>query len=467
MRSQLPSNSRMWKSALTLILLGTSAWLAGCGHRKSADPASTKQALPTVQVAAVARGALVRSLPATGTLQSLPGHEAILTPPVTGILDGLFAHYGEPVKKGQIIAHLSTQQITGQIQQAEAALGQSQIQVQQAEANFLQQKAQTRTAILQAEAAVKNAQATLAGDEATLTGAEASLRNAQQTLDRQKALFADGLVPQKDVDSAQLAVRTAQSQRDAQKQAVAGQQQTVAGQRQAVAAAQAAALQDAVKRKDIQIARQQVHNAQGALNTVRSQLALYTIRSPLTGEVTQVGATVGETVDTSTKIATVADLHTLQLQINVPGDSAPQIHVGQAVTFTIDSFPGTTFHAVLNRVASQVDPASGTVAAFAVVSHPGLHLKDDTTVQTEIVTERRTGVLTVPQSAILSSPDGGKPSVVIVGQDNIAHIVPIAEGLTAGGKVEIAGGLHEGQRVAISGQYGLPDGAKVAVRDGH
>ena len=120
------------------------------------------------------------------------------------------------------------------------------------------------------------------------------------------------------MEAAELAVRTAQATVDAQRQTVAAQAQTVAGQRQAVAAARAASLQDLVKRKDIQVARQQVRNAPGALATAQAQEALYTIRAPLSGQVTQVGATVGETVDTTTKLATIADLRTLQLQIGVP-----------------------------------------------------------------------------------------------------------------------------------------------------
>ena len=141
------------------------------------------------------------------------------------------------------------------------------------------------SAILQAQAGLENARAALAGAQATLTGNEAGLRNAQQSLDRAQTLYADGLVAQKDVEAAQLALRTAQAQRDAQRQTVAGQRQTVAGQQAAVAAARAAALQDVVKRKDVQVARQQVRNALGALTTARAQVALYTLRAPLAGQV--------------------------------------------------------------------------------------------------------------------------------------------------------------------------------------
>jgi len=242
------------------------ALLVGC-RRQAADEADKAEAAPAVQVVPVARGTVERTLPVTGTLMAIPTQEATVSPPVAGGLDAVSVGLGQTVTKGQIVARLSTRQLTGQIEQAQATIQQGQIQVQQASANALQQQAQTRSAILQAVASVRNAEAGLAGAQATLTGDEATLRNAEQNLARAQALFADGLVAQKDVEAAQLAVRTARAQGDAQRQTIDGQRQTVAGQRQALAAARAAGLQDVVKRKDVQIARQQVRNAQGALKT--------------------------------------------------------------------------------------------------------------------------------------------------------------------------------------------------------
>jgi len=450
--------------AMALALCGAGS-LLGCGSKPPAEADKKADPQPTLQIVPVTRGSLESILPATGTLQALPGRETTLTPPVAGVLSGLYIRYGQGVRKGEVIARLSTRQLLGQVQQAQATVGQNLVQVQQAEANALQQQAQTRTTILQAQAGLRNARSTLRGAQATLIGNEAAVQNAQQTLTRAQTLLADGLVPQKDVEAAQLALRTAQAQRDAQRQTVEGQRQTVAGQQQALAAAQASSIQNLVKRKDVQVARQQVRNSLGALTTAKAQFALYTLHAPLSGQVTLVGANVGETVDTTTKIAMIADLNTLQLQVNIPGDAAAQVHAGETLTFTASSLPGHVFRATLNRVGSQVDPASGAVPAFAVVANPGRRLRDDTTVQARIVTQRRTNILLVPQAAVLTDPDTRKTSVVVVGADSVAHIVPVTTGLSAEGRVEVQSGLSAGQKVAVSGQYGLPEGTKVAVEN--
>lgn len=454
--------------SIKLISLPLALLAAGCGHNGGNDPKSADaKPLPLLQVAAAVRGTLEKRLPATGTLQTLPGQEATVSPPAAGLLSTLLVRYGQAVTQGQVIAELSAKPLLGQIEQAQATVGQNTVQVQQAQANALQQEAQTRTSILQAQAALRNAEAGVTGARATLTGADAAVRNAQQSLTRQQTLFADGLVPQKDVEAAQLTLRTAEAQRSAQQQAVDGQRQTVAGQQAAVAAARAAALQNTVKRQDVLVARQQLKNAEGALATARAQIALYTLRSPLTGYVSAVGATPGETVDTATKIATIVNLSRLQLSIGLPGDAVASVRRGQPVRFTVDTMPGRTFQAVIDVIAQKVDSATGTVPALAVVANPSRLLKDDTTARVQITTERRTNVLIVPRGAVLTDPDTGKTTAVTVGSDSVAHVVPVKVGLSVGDRVQILSGVSAGDQVAVSNQYGLPDGAKVQVQHGN
>ena len=425
--------------------------IAGCGQRNE-ETTKTKTAapMPIVQIAPVTVGSIAETLPVTGILKAIRSQEATVTPPVAGMLDALPIHFGQTVVKGQIIGHLSTRQIEGQIQQALATIGQNQMQVEQAQVNAIQQQEQTRTSIQQA-------QAVLAGAQATLIGSRASGQNARQSLSREQALFADGLVAQKDVETAQLAVQTAQAQ-------IAAQEQTVEGQRHAVSAARAAALQDLVKQKDIQIARQQVHNAQGALATAQALKAQYTLRAPLGGQVTQLGATLGETVDTTTKLATIANLDTLQLEIAVPAEATHKIHPGLQLTFRTAG--GRTFATHLVSSGPQVDATTGTIPFLAVVTNPRHEFKDDTLVKVFIVTERHSSALRVPKAAILTDPATRGATVVTVSSGGVTHIVPVTFGLTAEGFTEIIQGLAAGQQVAISGQYGLPDGTKVSIGNG-
>jgi RND family efflux transporter MFP subunit len=415
-----------------------------------------------VQTATVRRGEIDETLPVTGTLAVLRNQQATVTPTVSGVLDQLPVRFGQTVHKGQIVAHLSTRPLLGQMQQAQATIAQNQVQVQQAQANAIQQQAQTRTSIAQAQSALSGARATLAGAEATLAGNEAALHNAQQSLNRLQSLFADGLVALKDVEAAQLAARTADAQVAAQRQAVEAQRQTVNSQRQALAAARAASLQDVVKRNDVQVARQQVQNARGALTTAQGQFALYTLRAPLSGLVTSIGASLGETVDTTTKLISVADLATLQLQIAVPADKARMVRPGQSAAFRVESLPGKVFQTTIRAVGTQVDATSNTVPALAVVANPRRELTNGAFAKVQITFQRHLGTLLVPKSAVLRDAEG-QATVVTLGADRVAHVKEVKTGLTQGDAVEILSGVSAGDQIVTVGGYGLPDGAKVTI----
>jgi len=411
--------------------------------------ATDNNGAPAVKLASATIGAIDATLPATGTLKAFPNRETKITAATAGTLQSLPIQLGDKVARGDVLAQLSTAQVQGQITQAQAALRQSQVAVQQAQASAIQQEAQSSTGILQAQAQVSQAQASLQGDQATLT-------NARQTLSRSQALFGEGLIARKDVETAQLAVRTAQAQ-------VAAQQRTIEAQRQNVAAARAATLQNAVKREDVKIARQQVEGARAALQTARNQLALYTIRAPISGTLTSVDVGPGATVDTTTPIATLTDLSHLQLSIAVPADSAAKVGVGQTVTFEVQNVPNRIFTTRIDALSNGIDATTGTLTALASVTNTNRNFKDDSLAKVQIVTRHVAAAVLVPQSAILSDPQSGETSVVVVGNDNVAHVRAVKVGLSQNGKTQILSGVKPNEKVAVSGQYGVPDGAKVAT----
>ena len=443
-----------WSWAIALML-------AGCNHPQPAANQEAEAPIPTVTVLPVTVENMVGYVRVTGVLQTLPGREAVVTPAVGGVLDGLFVHYGQSVARGVPVAHITSQQAMGQIQQAEATLGQNKVQVAQAQANAIQQRAQTASSIFQAQANVRIAQAALAGAKATLTGDEAATHNAQHNLKRDQSLFDAGLIPEKDLETANLTLSTALATEEAQRETITGQEQTVEGQQQALAAARASALQDDVKRKDVEVAQQQVRNAAGALETANAQLQLYTLKSPISGIVTLLGATAGETVDTSTKVATIANLSNLQLRIDIPASQASQVHHGELVTFTVESMPDRSFSSHVDTVSHQLDPNTGTVAAYATVDNRNLQLRDDQIANIELTVERRDHATCIPESALLTDPDSGAKTVAVVDSDNVVHMDAVSAGLTVDGRIQIIKGVSPGQTIAVSGQYGLSDGSKV------
>ena len=366
--------------------------LTGCAHHSAPKPADggdakadKPDALPVVSAVPVTVGEVAQTVRVTGVLAPLPNHEARISPPFAGKLSQLNVQLNQFVVQGQVVAQMSTQTLLGQQQQAQATVAANLAQVQQARINALGQAQTTRTAVAQARA--------------TLTGSEATQASTRQNLTRQQRLYADGLVAQKDVDDAQTAVRTADA--------------TVQAQQAAVAAAQAGTLTDQAKRQDIAIALRQVENARGALNTARAQIALATLRSPLSGVAATVTANNGETLDTSATIATIVDTRDLQLTVSVPSRDLRFVHRGQIVEFGTESLPGRTFSGRIASLGAQVDPATGTIPVQVRIHNPSHLLRDDMTAVGRITVAQHPNALLVPKPALLTDPATDKTTVVV------------------------------------------------------
>ena len=384
--------------------------LGGCSGKPSVTEKQTP--LPIVDVALLSRTSMPQAVDAAGTLGPMPNKEVTLTSQVSGTLQVLDAAYGQSVRQGQVIAEIATPTAAGQVLSAQATLGQSETAVQQAQANALQQEVQSRVAVLEASANVRGAQATLAGDHATLIANQAAVANAEQNYARSQTLFAEGLIAQKDLDAAKLVVLTAKSQVNVQQQQIASQEQTVESLQQELEAAKAGTLMEVVKKKDILAAEQQEANSQAALEMARAQAALSTIRSPISGQVTEVGAAAGEAVDTTTKIAVIADFKQMQLSIAIPEAQLQQIRAGMTIRFTTDAAPGKVFSANLQTVSSQIDQTTGTATALAVVNNNSGLLKDNMTVTAQIAARPKQNVFTVPDTAIVNDADTGDKTVL-------------------------------------------------------
>src|SRR5438128_5839119 len=134
---------------------------------------------PDVQVvtAPVSRGDIVDTVSATGTLQAVTTVQ--VGSQVSGNIAGLGADFNSIVKKGQVIAKLDPSLIEAQLEQSRA--------------NLSQQKANLTKA------------------ESDLDRTKVQLADANQKYARAKELAAKNLLPLSELDSAKVAVDSAQA----------------------------------------------------------------------------------------------------------------------------------------------------------------------------------------------------------------------------------------------------------------
>ena len=95
--------------------------------------------------------------------------------------------------------------------------------------------------------------------------------------------------------------------------------------------------------------------AQANLDLLDAQMAKLIIYAPMDGVVLARNVDPGEFIQPGGAAMTMADLNELTTTVYVPEDRYGEIHLGQTVDLTVDSFPGETFTATVSSISDQAE----------------------------------------------------------------------------------------------------------------
>ncbi len=199
---------------------------------------------------------------------------------------------------------------------------------------------------------------------------------------------------------------------------------------------------------------------------VKSEKNDYIIRAPIDGIVlNDYSLTAGAMISPSSPILDIADPRMLKATLRVPELKIFSVAVGMPVTLRFDALPGESFGGSVTRIDQYVDPATRTSSVEIVLDNEkqaGGRLRPGMFGQAAIVEKSFAGTLTVPEGALHASETGLYVYVVAGGK---AAQREVATGIQDGGRVQILGGLAEGDEVIIFGGNNLRDGEAVTVRN--
>ena len=432
-------------------------------------------ARPAFRTAAVTRGPLTSAVSATGTLN------AVITVQVGSQISGqikeLHADFNSVVKKRQLIARIDPESFEAKVNQAKA-------QVDAARASVLNQRA----AVEKTRADLENARAALAASRANTAKAQVTVLDSRRTLGRNRDLRTRGLIAQADEDTAQAAYDSAMAQQEASK----------AQEEAQASAVRSAEAQLRVADAMLTNAKAQVVQNEAALQQAQVDLDRTFIRAPVDGVVVGRNVDVGQTVAASLQAPTLftiaQDLRNMQVDTNVDEADVGRVKLGQAVTFTVDSFPGRTFSGEVVQIRKAPLVVQNVVTYDVVVSarNSDQRLLPGMTANVRIVIEQKENVLQVPNAALRfrppgveaaererpARPSGGGPAraggppagrVWIVGTDGKPAAVPLQLGIGDGTYTEVAKGeIKEGEQVivglALPGERPQQTGAAPRLR---
>ncbi|WP_299822011.1 efflux RND transporter periplasmic adaptor subunit [uncultured Pontibacter sp.] len=444
------------KSKLIPILVGVLVFLlVGIIVAKKAGWLGKDEGTEVV-LAKASKAEIVEKVSASGKIQ--PETEIKISPDVSGEIIELNVEEGDSVVKGQLLLRIRPDNY------------QSFVDAQQASVN--------------------SARANLGQTKARLAQAQASLTQAKQNYDRNKTLYDQKVISQADWQQISATYLAAQQEVESLKQSV--------------------------KASEFNI-----QNAQAALKDARENLNKTTIYAPVSGIVSKLNVERGErVVGTSqmagTEIMRIANLNNMEVRVNVNENDIIRVGLGDSVIVEVDSYASKDekFKGVVTAIANTAKDAVSleAVTEFEVrirlLNESYSHLAEQNarpfrpgmTASVDIITERKTGVLSVPLSAVTTRSNekektanateegegeqqqntddtkakapAAKVEEVVFAYDkatNTVKAVKVKTGISDFENIEILSGLSAGQEV-VTGPFRavsstLKDGAKVAVKD--
>jgi membrane fusion protein, multidrug efflux system len=207
----------------------------------------------------------------------------------------------------------------------------------------------------------------------------------------------------------------------------------------------------------------EVAMAQVAL--AKAQLERMKIVAPFDGVAGISHVSVGDYVKDGADIVNIEDTSQVWVDYRLPERYLAQLKPGQAVEVTLDAMPGRSFGGRVDALDSQLDANGRSLLVRARLANPDGALKSGMFARTRTLLAVRDNALVVPEEALV--PQGGKQLLIKVvdgPQGKVSQRIEARIGGRVPGKVEVLGGVSEGESVVTAGQNRLLRGDSLPLR---
>ena len=220
--------------------------------------------------------------------------------------------------------------------------------------------------------------------------------------------------------------------------------------------------QNASSAADLEKAEATARGADAQLELLQIRLDRSVVRAPFAGVVGRRYVSLGDYVNSATKLTAVHTVTPQYAVLEVPERYASQLRRGQLVSFQVAALPGRNFSGEVIFVDPVVELPARTILIKAVVPNPRRELASGMFIEARLATAIRPNAVVVPEDAIL--PLQGATFVWVV-KDGKADRRQVTLGVRTAGWAEIlGGGVEPGDQVVVGGIERLFPGATVMAQ---
>ncbi|MBD8487198.1 efflux RND transporter periplasmic adaptor subunit [Echinicola sp. CAU 1574] len=408
---------------IVFMLIGRAAgWVGGAAETE-------------VEVTKAAKKTIVEKVSASGVIE--PETEIKLSPDVAGEIIELNVNEGDSVKQNDLLVKIRPDNFISALDRTRA--------------NLNQQKAN------------------LAQSQAALKRSEALFERAQLEFERNKSLYNDKVISDSEFEQAKADYISAENDLTAAKQSV-------------------------------QASEYVVKSAQASVSEANENLNLTNVFAPVDGVVSKLLVEKGERVVgtqqmAGTEMLRIADLSKMEVRVDVNENDIVRLSLGDTTLIDVDAYShiGEKFKGVVTSIANSANEKASqdAVTEFEVKiriinsSYQSLVTKENKypfrpgmTASVEIITEKKTDVLSVPLAAVTTrenmrvdstNQSSDLQELIFVTDNGKAKMIKVKTGISDFENIEILEGIKEEEEL-ISGPYfvvskKLSDGDNVKKLD--
>ncbi len=378
-----------------------------------------------IETETVTQRPAISKLYVTGAVELNPERTEMATPLVGGRIEKVFYGVGDNVRKGAVLAVISSPQLA----QMHGKLHEAKTRYELAGRNLARvQTAENRSAVLQAKA---------------------KLDEADATLKRTRRLIELGAGAGKDLITAETAYKTAKADYEFQSNIALNRELQEAKAEVETSRVDLRHIEDEMRSLGVPV-------ESGDDDDHRSDTSLVSLRAPLAGVITERKFNAGAGVEAATPIFAISNLSTVYVIANVPESNIAKLNIGAVAEIRSPSTGN------LNGRVSYIDPQldETTRTARVRVEVPNSSGKLRAGMFTEVGFYAGTTVATgeelaVPTSAIQRDED---KTIVFIPKDDEPGAFEVRE-VEIGGEAEgytiVLKGLEIGEKVVTKGSFVL------------
>lgn len=387
-------------------LIGLAYWRRGAKAPEAAAPAAAnttgtvkflmeQQWRVHMMLAKAESRQVTRQITATGRVIPAAQNQAIVAPPVGGLIAGSgLPRIGQRVARGQTIALLRQTPTASEASQIAAANAQLRIEGTRLESERR-------------------------GMAEKLNAAKAEVDEAKHDFERSQRLYARQATSQQKLEQDEAKFKIAEAGYNA-----------------------------ALKQLEVLNASEQ-NKALAPIVTATG----YTVTAPISGTIVKVHKAMGEQVAPGEAIVEIVNLETVWVEAPIFERDLEKLSGKTRALFTTTAYPGTEFKGSVVDISPVIDPEKRTANVIFAVPNGGRPLRIGMQANVRLDTGESVDAMVIPAAAVLEHEGKKIVYVLLSGEEFERREVTLGD--EAGGKVAVLAGLKAGERVVTQGALQL------------